>query len=61
MRDVGKNNYNKTFSVKKSIDEVLNLVKLNQKSFIYSIKLDLPEEIEIAGKKLFFKDYYLNY
>lgn len=55
MRDVGKNNYNKTFFVKKSIDEVLNLVKLNQKSFIYSIKLDLPEEIEIAGKKIVFQ------
>jgi len=55
MCNVGKNNYNKKFFAKKSINEVLNLVKLNQKSFIYSIKLDLPEEIEITGNKIIFQ------
>jgi len=55
MNGDDKSNYNKKFFIKKSIDEVLNLAKLNQKSFIYSVKLDLPEEIEVVGKKIIFQ------
>ena len=49
----------KVFLVRKSISEVINLVKLSQRDFIYSIKIDLPEEIKILGNKTIFQGLLL--
>lgn len=55
MLNVGKNNHNKKFLVKKSIHEVLALVKISYKEFIYSIKINLPEEITLVGNEIVFQ------
>ena len=52
MINAEKSNYNKNFPVKKSVEEVLKLAKLNQKEFIYSIKVDLPDEVILFGNKI---------
>jgi light-regulated signal transduction histidine kinase (bacteriophytochrome) len=46
----------KSFLVKRSIEEVLSLSKLRQREFIYSIKIDLPEELRVAGNKTVFQE-----
>jgi hypothetical protein len=43
------------FSLKTAINEVLDLARLDQKGVVYSIKIDLPEEINITGKKVIFQ------
>jgi len=55
MKNVGENARKQSFFIKKSIEEVLNLAKLNKNEFIYSIKINLPEEIQIAGNKIIFQ------
>ncbi len=45
----------KKFSVKSAINEVLYLTKLHKESIIYSVKIDLPEEIVLAGNKVIFQ------
>lgn len=45
----------KKFLVKEAIDEVLHLIKIKQDTFIYSIKIDLPESIVLDGNKIIFQ------
>ncbi len=45
----------KKFLVKTAIKEVLSLVKLKKDATIYSIKIDLPEEMILFGNKIIFQ------
>lgn len=45
----------KKFLVKKTIEEVLYLAKLKKNSTIYSVKIDLPEEIVLSGNQIIFQ------
>lgn len=55
MINVEKSNHIKSFPVKKSVNEVICLFKLSNKEFIYSIKINLPEEISLQGNKIVFQ------
>lgn len=45
----------KKFLVKEAIDGVLLLSKIRKNTFIYSIKIDLPEELTLHGNKIIFQ------
>lgn len=49
----------KVFFVKKSIDEIISLAKSSQRDFIYSVKIDLPEEVQVVGNKTIFQGLLL--
>lgn len=55
MINAEKNNHIKKFPVKKSIQEAVYLSKLSHQDFIYSVKIDLPEEVVLAGNKIIFQ------
>lgn len=55
MINAEKSHHNKNFPIKKSIEEILELIKLNQKDFVYSIKIDLSKEIKISGNEIIFQ------
>lgn len=55
MINVEKNSHIKKFLIKKSIQEAVYLSKLSHKEFIYSIKIDLPNEVTLIGKKIIFQ------
>jgi hypothetical protein len=49
----------KSFFVKNAIYEAINLNKIQNPDFIYSIKIDLPDELQLIANKIFFQELIL--